>query len=409
MKKLLSLFAVAGMMASFQSSAVITYANCPTLTPLPVTSFMPGAMMPIKNTQTAFDVGMNQVVRQAVTAASQLQIQAIETSFNSVMQNMIETSQAHQKDLMDLEIRFQEMEMAYEAKLSSQKENLERMIFPGDPSMMPVEEGQSRTINESSPSYKFIREMCTAGKTQQMLASKNVVSKALENKNRREQKITANLQAVSSVDSRAKENIDKHYDLFCSEDDVEDGLCEISAPAPNADLDAFVFMFPSGYLSSGAGTAEYQTMYTYSPVESLASYQYIKHLTGTLHVSPPTTLELNDPKRVRFISAYKQAVAASSLSADTLLSIAQMREPVNSEGLIVGRLDALNYLIDKSKMPDQQRILKSASEEGKLLEMQRLLSLQQKIQLMLLKQKDRERQLKAARLAVENTLNIPRG
>lgn len=394
---------LAALFVSAQSQAVITYANCPTLAPLPVTAFMPGAMMPIYNTENAFEIGMNQVVRQAVTAAAEIQATAINDSFNTVMESMIKTSQAYQQNKMEVDRQYQGLEMAYMAELADRKNEVENMLFPGDKSMMRPAEGEVRVIDQSSPSYKFIHQMCSAGKMQQMLTSKKVVELAIENKNRRSQKITANIQAISSIDIRAKENIDRHYDIFCSEEDKGLGLCDVTSTAPNADLDAFVFMYPTGYDDA---TSDYKTAYTYSAVESLASYQYVKHLTGTLYTPPPTTRELNDPRKIRYVAGYKQLVSALSLSTDALLSVAQAREPVNNEGFIMSSLDSVNYLIEKSKMPANRRILKSASENGKLVEMQRQLSIQQRLRYMIYRQNDKLRNLKAANVALENTLNI---
>ena len=399
---------VLASLVSGRSNAAVTYLNCPTLRPLPVTSFMPAAMMPIYNAENAFEIGMNQVVRKAVTSAAQIQIEAINSSFNTIMTSMIETSQAYQQNKMEIDRRFQELEMAYEADLEAKKAELSRMLFPGDQSMMRPKPGEVRVIDKSSPSYKFIFQMCSAGKMQQMMTSKKVVEKALENKNRRSQKIVANVQAVSSVNAVAKENIDRHYDIFCSKNDLNEGLCESVSLAPNADLDAYVYLYPTGYKDSAGGNAssDYVTMYTYSPVESLAAYQYVKNITGTLNITPPTKQEMSNPHRVRFGAAYKQLVSALSISADAMLSIAQNREPINNEGMVVSQLDAVNFMLERTKMPEHRRIMKSSSENGKLVEMQRQLAIQQVLRSMILLQKDRIRQLKAADVALDNTLNI---
>ena len=61
MKKILSsILLMAGTLTAGSANAVVTYANCPTLAPLPVTSFMPAAMLPIQTAENAFDIGMNQ-------------------------------------------------------------------------------------------------------------------------------------------------------------------------------------------------------------------------------------------------------------------------------------------------------------------------------------------------------------
>jgi len=102
------------------ASAVITYLNCPTLTPLPVTAFMPAAMMPIQNAETAFDVGMNSVVKSAVTSASQLQAESFSSTFSSIMTNMIEVSQTSQQDKMQIERQYEDLMMSYKMNLADQ-------------------------------------------------------------------------------------------------------------------------------------------------------------------------------------------------------------------------------------------------------------------------------------------------
>ena len=97
-------------------------------------------------------------------------------------------------------------------------------------------------------------------------------------------------------------------------------------------------------------------------------------------------------------------VAALSLSTDTMLSIASLREPINSVGLVVGKLDAINYAIEKAKLPAHQRVMASASQNGKLLELQNQLALQNQLRLLILKMKEKEKQLEAARVAMENSV-----
>tara|TARA_Y100000310_G_C20703805_1_gene832689 strand:+ start:16783 stop:18018 length:1236 start_codon:yes stop_codon:yes gene_type:complete len=404
MKKILSsILLMAGTLTAGSANAVVTYANCPTLAPLPVTSFMPAAMLPIQTAENAFDIGMNQVVKTAVSMATEMQAQAISSSFSSILQSMIETSQAYDNNKFEIERQYAELMMAYEMDLAAKKEELDNMLFPGDPSMMQPKPGEVRQINSESPSYKFVKEMCSAGKMQQAMTSQKVVRKAKEKTNRRSQKITTNIQAVSSISSKAKQNIDRHYDIFCSETDLNNGLCDQVAMTPNADLDAGVFMYPSGYVGEGNSNGVYQTLYTYSPVESLAAYQYVKNLTGTLYLAPPTANEINSPRKVRFVSAYKQMIAALSVSTDAMLFLAEQREPINKEGLVMGPLDAMNYMIEKSKAPEHLRVIRSASDNGKMLEMQRQLSLQQNLRMTILKQKDRLRQLKAVKTSLDAT------
>lgn len=394
-----------GAMSSFQASAVVTYLNCPTMQPLPVTSFMPAAMLPIKNTENAFDIGMNQVVRNAVTAAAQVQLKAINSSFNSVMTGMIEASQAQAQNEVEVRRQYQAMELAYKSQVEAQKNMVSTMIHPADPSMMP-----GGSVSSTSPTYRFVKSVCTAGKMQQALTDKKYTAKIVENRARRAQKIESNIRAVSSVEAMSKEVIDRHYELFCSETDFKNGLCDLASTMPNADIDAFVFLYPTG-VDESTGTSpgdsyDYKTLYTYSPTEALAAFQYVKHLAGSLYTTPPTTQELRDPQRIKFAAMYKQVNAALSLSVDTLMSVAQLRDPLNTQGLPMSELDVLNYLVAEAKKPENKRIVSSASPEGQLIEAQKQLALQQRIRFVQLKQRDALSQLKAANVAIDGSVNL---
>lgn len=394
----------ASVLSSFNAYSAVTYANCPTLAPLPVTNFLPAALLPIEQAEMSFDMGMNVVMAAAVQSATVIQSEAINSTFNTITSELLKISQAKQSDMIEIDRQYQELKMAYEMELNLQKEQLEGMLFPGDSSMMEPDEGEVRVIDQESPTYKFVSQMCSAAKMQQHLYSEAVIAEGIELKSRRNTKIVRNIQAVASVDAAAKQSVDFHYDVFCSEDDTLLGLCDEVSLAPNADMDAYVFMYPTGYRGEGGTTGSYQTMYTYSAVESLAAYQYVKNLTGTLNFAAPTEREESLASKTQFVGFYKQAVAALSLSTDYMLSVAAAREPVNKTGLIVSKLDAINYAVERANLPEHQRTIASASDEGKLLELQKQLAIQSQIRYLLLQLREREKQLDAARVAVENSI-----
>jgi hypothetical protein len=206
---------------------------------------------------------------------------------------------------------------------------------------------------------------------------------------------------VSSINASAKKSVDMHYELFCSKPDADKDLCDSASATPNADLEAHVFLYPTGF---PAQTTKYRTLYTYSPVESLASYQYIKTLTGTLYMTAPSSVDMKNSSSAKYVAGYRQLVAALSISTNALLSISQAREPVNRSGALMSELDVVNYLIEKSKMPETARVVKSSSQKGQLIELQKQMALAQRIKFMILTQKDWQRMLEAADLAIDSTL-----
>lgn len=388
-----------------KANAVVTYLNCPTLAPLPVTNFMPAAMLPIYTAEKAFDAGMNVTVMTAVNYASVRQTQAINDAFSTIMKSMIQTSRASFQQKIELDRSFDKLKQSYESELSAKEMQMSSMFFPGDTALQKQPDGTEGEVSSSGPTYKLIRQLCNTGKIQQAMASSKHKDKAMATMNRRNQKIVHNIQTAVNVNASAKRMIDAHYDLFCSAEDVAAGLCGQESDAPNADMSAFNFLYPTGYLTEAKSAGrDYIPVYTYSPVESLAAYQYVRMLTGVPYVSPPSESERKDGSKSPFVGLYKQSVAALSLSSEVLLSIAQKREPINKEGLVMGELDLVAYQISRSHLPENRRILQTASASGKMKEIQRQMALNSYLRLMLLKQKDSLRQMKAAEVAMDATV-----
>lgn len=65
--------------------------------------------------------------------------------------------------------------MVYEMDLVVKKEELDNMFFLGDLLMMQLKLGEVRQINFELFFYKFVKEMCSVGKMQQVMISQKVV------------------------------------------------------------------------------------------------------------------------------------------------------------------------------------------------------------------------------------------
>lgn len=388
-----------------KAHAAVTYLNCPTLAPLPITNFMPAAMLPILNAKTAFDTGMNVTINNAVTYASIRQTTAINDAFSSMMKNMIQVSRSGFQQKIELDRSFDRLEQSYKSELASKEMQFSSMFFPGDPALQKQPDGTEGVVSPQGPTYKFVQQLCNTGKIQQALSKPSQKDKAIAAVNRRNQKLTQQIQSTSSVQASAKRIVDAHFDLFCSEADFNNGLCEQVSVAPNADLSAFNFLYPVGYKDENKiESSAYQSLYTYSPVESMASYQFVKNLTGVFGAAPPSETERNDPGKSRFVGFYKQLVAANSVATDSLLRISQKREPINKVGLKLGELDLLGYQLAQSSMPENRSIYQSASDTGKLKEIQRQIALNNYIKMLILQQKDAMRRIDAAEVSIQSSL-----
>lgn len=387
------------MLFSISAKAAVVYANCPTLSPLPVVNFMPGAMIPIQNAQMAFDVGMNVTIKNAVTYAATTQVTSINSNFSALIESTIKLSRSQHQQEMEIEKQFARMKQAYESELNGQLQQIVGRAFPSDPIFSDDPEISGST--SYSPTLVYARNMCTMAKMNQYSNKKETKDRVTRSINRRNQKITSSIQAVSNVNASAKRTTDMHYEMFCSQEDLNNALCDTVSVAPNADLSAFNFLYPSGFISTNES---YQTAYTYSPVESLAAYQYIRHLTGSIYVAPPTESEKRDNTKALFTGVYQQTVSAMSMVSDVLLEISQLREPINESGTPLSKMDVLAYQLEQSVNPDNKRIISSSTETGKRIEIQKQMAINNQLRLLLMKQKDAQRRLQAADLSLSSTI-----
>jgi hypothetical protein len=396
-KKIISTSFLLTSLLSFTSSAV-PFINCPTLMPLPITEFGPGAMVPINNTVNAFDIAMNTTILTAINLSSANMTKAIGDNNMSLMRAVITMSQKKDKDNMEIDKGFKDLKTSYDERLANDMAKSNSKLFPGD----PVKDKSGAVISEpGSPTYEYVKNMCTMGKMHQISTSKLIKVNSLRTHNGRNQMLAHSLEAVSSVMAASKDNVDTHFELFCSVEDRDSGLCDSVSAAPNADISAFNFFYPVGQKDQNMGaTASYRTLYTYNQVESFGAFQYIKNLTGYIGISPPSSDEVLLISKATFVGRYKQLMASMSLVSDAMLAVSSLREAVNSSGVVMSEMDVMNYQIEQSNNPDQVLVDNSASENGKRLTIVRHMAINNKLRYWALLQENARRNITAANLAI---------
>jgi hypothetical protein len=403
MKRLLAVLCV---FASTQASAVVTYLNCPTLSPLPVVAFEAAAMVPINNVENAFDAGMNVTVANAVKASNLLQAQSIAESYTTIMKEYINSSRTHTKDLMEYDQKMFDLKMSYLGELAVNKSRLESSLFPSDPINHASALTENNNTQPGTPSFTYLSTMCSMAKMNK--AAFDAEKQAIVNlrKTSRNQQITEQLVESQSASVASKQLVDFHYDVFCSESEAAAGVCESASLVPNLDLSAFNLLYPSGYAEENISvTTDYKTLYTYNPVESFAAYQYTRNLVGVLPVDPPSRDEINNPSTARFVGAYKLGLSSLSLASDAILYTTSLREPINGAGVVMSQLDALNYQLANTSDPNNMIFSKTASDNGVSLAIAQQLAMQNMINFLMLKQEDYERVLAGAHISVDSFIN----
>jgi hypothetical protein len=406
MKKASILFVI--FLFSFKCfSAGVTYLNCPTMKPLPIVGFTPAAMLPIYNVESAYTTGLNVTIAQAISQASVEVANNVASNNQQLIKQMMKIRVNSQQEYAQIERTMRNYERSYVNQVQRELNGSKGKLFPSDPAILPdtssFVQTQGREISGASPTYKYMQRFCTAGK----MLGKTTSSKQVENNARLAQKrmtyLLEDATNVSSLNASLKSKVDLHYDVFCTDNDVQAGLCESGSPMPNGDLNAFNFLYPVGAALSPSNPSknDYMTIYTYSEGESVAAHQFVSNVVGSLYTESPTSNEINNPSQAKFVGMYHQLASAMSLSADALMFVQKNREPMNSSGVQMSRMDALNYFVIESMKPDISRVVKSVSNDGKLIEMQKKMAVITKLQELKYEQKEVLARLKAGSLALQ--------
>lgn len=385
------------------SNAVVTYANCPTLAPLPVVAFQPGAMVPINNVETAFETGFNVTLRTAIKTADIIRMQAINDSYSAIMKSYIQaTTNAGNKDL-ELKQQMFDLRRNAMSQIEKAKDKAGSSIFPADAVYSGRKEGR-KNVNENT--FTFLAGMCSMSKMINNSFDQESRQRASTNKSRRNVGVSEKLKQVQSVRSASQQMVDLHYDIFCSEEEFNAGVCGAASVAPKLDINAQNVLYPVGYIDNNAqASGDYRTRFTYNQIEAFAAERFVNNIVGIVPVAPPSSAEIQRPALQSFIGSYKQAQSALSLAADSLQYISALREPVNSSGVVFSQLESVNYLLKQSRDADANISVNTSSDEGRALAIAQQMAFQNQIQYLLYRIEDYELLLDATKVAIDTNSN----
>lgn len=317
----------------------------------------------------------------------------IEEVFAQLTKFLIKQKISESEKDVELLSKEQELEMEYRAKLRSDIEKAKSRSF-GD---RDSEEGPTGEFT-----YEYMRNMCkrtkmiekTQGESARKESTQAITKKNSKNINER--------QSVVSVVSESRKIQDRHYELFCSQEDKNQGLCEVVSSLPNADLMAKAFLSPEGFKQENLNiTTKYKTAYTYNETEALAADSFIKNVIGFLPVEPPTPEELGNESKTQFVTLYNQILSSLNTASLSFEKAYQNRLPKNKEGVRMSQLDILNYLVEDLNSIESQNLESQAKANAYEMAVQSVMAIKTKIEMEKLLQKERLKLLEATLLSLQ--------
>ena len=313
----------------------------------------------------------------------------IEEVFSQLTKFLIKQKVAETEQNIELRSKEQELEMEYQAALRSDIEKAKARSF-GDSDPVTGTTGQF--------TYEYMKNMCKRtkmiDKTQGQSARKESTQAITKNNS----KNINERQSVVSVVSESRKTQDRHYELFCSEEDRSQGLCDVVSALPNADLTADTFLKPEGFSSA---SDDYKTKFTYNETEALAANSFIKNVIGFLPVEPPTPEELTNKSKTQFVTMYNQILASLNTASLSFEKAYLNRLPKNKEGVRMSQLDVLNYLVEDMNSIQNQNLESQAKANAYEMSVQSVMAIKTKIDMEKLLQKERLKLLEATILALQ--------
>jgi len=357
---------------------------------------MDGGYYGIKPTMNEFKSYEDKLLN-AVETTNRDKVNNITEIFANLRKHMLKTSGFNTQQRAKINSQQRELRMEYKANLVKEIERAKTTSF-GD------------TANGTKPevgsfTYDMMKNLCkknkmyeaTQGAESREITVAAAAKKAKSNVEKR--------QDVSSVTSAVRKQQERHYDLFCSLEDKNSGLCDNVSQLPNADIMADIFLLPEGFkVTNAAITTDYVTRYTYNEMEALAADSFLNNIIGLMPVSPPTPEERLNPKKAKFIAVYDYLVSNLNLASYVFENAYQNRLPKNKSGVRMSNLDTLNYMIEDMNSIKSKSIEGQADSNAFEMTYQSVLALKTKLDMEMLTHSERVKLLEASLLSLqENT------
>lgn len=330
---------------------------------------------------------------QVVQKTNADKVNNIEGVFSELTSFMIKSKNNDYNTNYEITKKEKELRSEYKNQLKSDVDKSKRSGFN--------DKDKNETATEGTFTYEHMKNLCqrtkmyekTQGSKARIVAANTLHKRAGRNMQKR--------QAVVNVIAEGRKAQEKHYQLFCSPEDFKNKLCDVVSALPNGDLDADVFLKPTGFNKSSEVTSEYQTQYTYNELEALAADSFSMNVVGLMPVEPPTPAEIKSEKSIKFVSLYNNLASSLNMASLVFDNSFQNRLPKNKEGLRLSAYDTISYLIYEMKKPQTETL--EGMSKGNAFEMsyQSVLALKTKIDLEILMQKERLKLLEATNLALE--------
>ncbi len=353
----------------------------------PVTTLTGGAALQFTALKQSFQATVVMPTTQTVVAAINNMKNVMTDSSTQLSQSVIEMKQQEvfnqiemQRTRMEL-LNTYEIEVAHTARLS----NAEIIALDGV---------------DGGPAEQYFGKLCAADKARKAIYGEFSRTIALNaTKNSEAALVQATKDIPQTAAARAIQN--KHYNSYCSANSVEEGLCDVKATIPNADILSSVATNPSNDPDKAVLTqSAFKTEYTYSDFELQAAKDYYDNILLLNHLPVPRLNGVSVQHDV--VARYNQLKSAQSLSVATFQNSMAIRTAIDDgdDSKRISKLDLLRFKLFKAETEDLLTAA-NANDNGVSVILYNSRVMGDQLRLMQLEAKERIANLQAAYLALK--------
>lgn len=399
------------------------------------TAFSGDALKSLENVKTMYVQKYQAVILSQLTESTEQKIAALNGGYQAIIQTLGESYSALSEAKTQMAVQMLEMELDYTKKIQEEKMNEEHYDLFNDGN------GGAGIVDASTQSYKYYKNVCkrnkmfnkTSGAAYQAKRSSSV-NESITKKSKQMSEMT------SSTNELAQSIVELHSSEFCSaqdikynqcvnadlelciEDDVDSGVCKISTnevfELTNKDTDALNFLSPDGY--NGSYTFEgdeleaprkeikdeqFIVKETYDDDQLAAAEAFASNLIYQPSVKAPTIAEKNNAESQEFISQYNKYISNLNLANYSFTNAIEARKPITEGEIVMSEKDVMRYIIHNLQDPDANAATMAAKNKGKEAMIYQLMTVNNKIKLNNISQKERIESLLAGILT--QTANDP--
>lgn len=384
-----------------------------------VHSFGGGALKMLEELKITYQQKYHASILAQVLEANENKMAALKGGYESLVQMLNENYSAMLEAKTKMSMEMLEMELDYTKSLREQKMNEEHHGLFND------DNGAGGVVRTDTQSYQFYKSVCKRNKMFNKTASSSYKAKRNASVNKEVTKKTVELTSITgSANELVQAKLDKHKVLYCSAEEVKYGFCENPElklceddnvdsgvckttdnevyEVVNKDTDAINFLEPDGfdgrYSYDGTELVAprneikdelFKVQYTYTDDQAEAARDFANNIVYQEGVAAPTNADKASKVKESYVAEYNRYLGTLNMANYSFQNSIESRLPITEGEIKMSEKDVMRYLIHDLNNSETNSATMAAKDKAPEVMLYQLLTINNKLRLGNIDQKER--------------------